>query len=154
MSEIPRMLEQLRRSFEGESWHGLAVLETLEGVTAEQAAHRHAPGLHTIAELVLHMTTWKRAVTERISGRRMDPTPEEDWPSAEPLDAARWDAMRRGLVDQHARLVEAVKVLDDSDLDVAPVGGSTRYVQIHGVVQHDLYHAGQIVILTKLAANT
>ena len=47
-----------------------------------------------------------------------------------------------------------IAALDDSKLDRpiienAETPFSSVYVTVHGVVQHDLYHAGQIAILKK-----
>ena len=50
MTEVSRILDQLKRAFEGEAWHGPAVLEILNGTTAEQAAARPLDGAHTIGK--------------------------------------------------------------------------------------------------------
>ena len=153
MSEIARILDQLRRSFERESWHGSAVLELLDGVTAEQAAYRPAPDVHSIEELVLHMATWKRVVASRIRGRVFDPTTEQDWPPTGPADATRFAAAVAGLEEAHRELVKAASAIEDSALgEPGTSKSSSRYILLHGVVQHDLYHAGQIAVLRKLAA--
>src|SRR6267378_3569421 len=38
MKETDRIVDQLRRAYEGEAWHGPSVREVLEGVTASQAS--------------------------------------------------------------------------------------------------------------------
>ncbi len=154
MSEIDRILNHLQRSFERDAWHGSAVLELLDGVTADQAAYRPAADVHSIEELVLHMATWKRAVASRIQGRIFDPTNEQDWPPTGPADAVRFASAVAALKDAHRELVAAARTIADADLDQpGTTTSSTRYVLLHGVVQHDLYHAGQIAILRKLAAS-
>jgi hypothetical protein len=55
MSEIHRIADQLKRSLEGEAWHGPALRELLSGVTAKQAAARPLAGAHSIWEIVLHI---------------------------------------------------------------------------------------------------
>jgi len=47
-SELRRIEDQLQRSLEGNAWHGPAVLETLQGVTAEQAHAHPIAGAHSI----------------------------------------------------------------------------------------------------------
>lgn len=154
MSEVDRILNQLQRSFEREAWHGSAVLELLDGVTAKQAAYRPAEDVHSIEELVLHMATWKRVVASRIQGRIFDPTTEQDWPPTGSENSARFAAAVAALKDAHRELVAAAGTIADPDLERPGTPDSgTRYVLLHGVVQHDLYHAGQIAILRKLAAS-
>ena len=150
MSEVTRISEQLRRSFEGEAWHGSAVLELLDGVTAVQAARKLIPNAHSIWELVLHMTTWKEAVRRKLGGETVKVTPERDWPARGSSEPTAWDEAVAELKEAHAALSAAVASLDDRMLDEIPAGERlNRYVLIHGVIQHDLYHAGQIGLLKK-----
>ena len=60
MPEVNRIRDQLRRAFEGQAWHGPAVMELLDGVTAKQAATRPVVAVHTMWELVLHIGAWER----------------------------------------------------------------------------------------------
>jgi hypothetical protein len=48
-------------------------------------------------------------------------------------------------------LRKQVEGLGDEQLGERPAKrtNNSRYVMLHGVVQHDLYHAGQIAILKK-----
>jgi uncharacterized damage-inducible protein DinB len=152
MSEIDRVRDQLKRSFDRESWHGPAVLELLDSMDTRVAAFRPAPDVHSIWELVLHMTTWKQVVTDRIQGRVNAPTDDEDWPAVGAPTPERFRAAVDALREAQRRLDDAVSRLDPSELDEIPAGGRTsRYILVHGAIQHDLYHAGQIAILKKLA---
>jgi len=50
MTEIERILDQLKRAYEGNAWHGPSVREALNGVTPEQAAAHPLSGAHSIWE--------------------------------------------------------------------------------------------------------
>jgi uncharacterized damage-inducible protein DinB len=143
------MLALLEGSFRGPSWHGPSVKEALKGVTAAMAAARPIARAHTIGELVLHMATWKRAVALRVSGVAWNPSDVENFPPFAGGEAA-WKRARTRLASEHARLRAAVERLRAGRLDRPAVpGGSTCYVQIHGAISHDLWHAGQILILRR-----
>ncbi|HEX8557688.1 MAG TPA: DinB family protein [Pyrinomonadaceae bacterium] len=151
MREVERIAEQLRRAHEGGAWHGPALEELLEGLTAGQAALRPVEGAHSVWELAAHVEAWERAVLRRLGG---DPAAiydtAEDWPA--PADAAEddWRAMRSRLAETYAALREAVLALDDALLDEPILAGmSTRYVSLHGAIQHTLYHAGQMALVRK-----
>jgi uncharacterized damage-inducible protein DinB len=151
MREAERIADQLKRAHEGGAWHGPAVDELLEGVTAEQAAARPLEGAHSIWELVAHVEAWERAVLRRLGG---DPAQiydtEEDWPPVGGATEAAWAAARRKLTETYVALREAVLGLDDAGLDEPILPNmSTRYVSLHGAVQHTLYHAGQIAVVRK-----
>ena len=150
MTEMERIADQLKRAFEGEAWHGPAILELLKDVTAEQAAKRPIAGAHTIWEIVLHMTTWKNVLRRRLLGEIFRVTAEEDWPSVGRTDDAEWQAAIARLKSTHDQLSRVVASLDEARLDEPLVkDGSRGYIQLHGIVQHDLYHGGQIAVLKK-----
>ena len=66
MIEIERILDQLKRAFEGSAWHGPSVHEALEGITAEQAHPRTLQNAHSIWELAHHIAVWENAVRRRL----------------------------------------------------------------------------------------
>lgn len=150
MSEVRRMVDQLHRSYHEKAWHGASVKETLADVTAKQAAARPLPGAHSIRELVPHMAAWKRYVRETIAGAELDVTDEINFPPVGDTSEAAWQAALDHLDDEHEKLVQVVEGLREDQLDT-PVTrhGTTAYVLIHGVIQHDLWHAGQIRMLAK-----
>ena len=152
MREIERIIDQLKRSHEGSAWHGPAVNEVLVGVTAAQAHARPLANSHTIYELVRHIAVWEDIGRRRIEGDRaqIEISSPEDWPAADSTGDAGWEQAKSALARVHERLIEAVGRVDESSLN-EPVaeGMSTRYVTLHGVVQHTLYHTGQIAMLKK-----
>lgn len=150
MSEVQRIDEQMKRAFEGPAWSGPSVLEALEGVTAARAARRPIRGAHSIWEIALHIAVWQDVVRRRALGEKFNPTDAQDWPAVKVKTQAAWSAALRKLKSTHKALREVLATYDDARLDVPMVpGGSTAYVQFHGAIQHDLYHAGQIAVLKK-----
>jgi uncharacterized damage-inducible protein DinB len=153
MSEVTRIVDQLRRAFTGEAWHGPAVLEIIEGVTAVQAATRPAHGEHSIWELALHISAWEAAVRARLRGERGELSAAEDWPAVNATSEEAWKQCIERVSQVHEELCAAVSELDESRLDQPIVAGmSSVYVNLHGVIQHSLYHAGQIALLKKSMA--
>jgi uncharacterized damage-inducible protein DinB len=152
--EVDRIADQFRRAFDGEAWHGPSVLPLLNGVTAEQAAARPIPGAHTIWELTQHIRAWESACLRRLNGDPAQLPDSEDWVAINDFSEASWEQAKQGLVDTHNQLLAALASLDDSRLDqpimeYPEIPFSSTYVTLHGGVQHDLYHAGQIAILKK-----
>jgi uncharacterized damage-inducible protein DinB len=150
MTEVERIIDQLNRAFAGEAWHGPAVMEILDGLTASQAAARPLHSAHSIWELVLHIATWERACRRRLEGDRAQLSPAEDWPAVTGTDELAWRHAKEMLKQAHEELLKAVSEVDESKLDQPIIAGlSSVYVTLHGVIQHSLYHAGQIAILKK-----
>jgi uncharacterized damage-inducible protein DinB len=153
-SEAARIADQLRRAFGGEAWHGDSLFEILEGVTAAQAAARPIARAHTIWELVLHIAAWDGAVLRRLGGVAAALSDAENFPLVTDASEAAWHRALAEVRRVHEKLIEAVSVLPDSRLDEMVPGNEgahyTLYYMLHGVVQHELYHAGQIALLKKM----
>jgi uncharacterized damage-inducible protein DinB len=151
MSEIERIQQQLKAAFEGPAWSGPSVLEVLNGVSAARAAKRPIKGAHSIWEITLHIGVWEDVVRRRALGEKYMPTDAEDWPRVKARTPAAWASTLRKLKAGHKALAEVVAGFDEARLDEILVpGGTTRaYVQFHGAIQHDLYHAGQIAVLKR-----
>ena len=157
-TEVERIREQFRRAFDGEAWHGPSVLAVLKGITAPQAAAHPIPGAHSIWELTLHIAAWERACLRRLQGDPAQLTDEEDWPPVSDTSEAAWEKTKQQLIDNHRELLNAIANLDESRLDEPIIKDpntaySSVYVTLHGGVQHDLYHAGQIAIVKKALVN-
>jgi uncharacterized damage-inducible protein DinB len=150
-SELARIEEQLRLSFEGPAWHGPSVLEALAGVTADGAHHHSIAGAHSIWELVLHLAATYRLVLRRMAGDSTPLSANEDWPNVPAPTEPNWTAAIRTLRELNQQLRRELAVFDPDRLDRRLVAESPypAYVQFIGVTQHDLYHAGQIVLLKR-----
>jgi uncharacterized damage-inducible protein DinB len=150
MSEVKRLLSQLKRAYEGEAWHGPALTHILTGITAEQAARRPIPSSHTIWELLLHISAWESAVISRIEGRYTAEPDEGDWPVVADTSETAWQATLAKLDATHHKLRDAVSRFEDERLhERLAEGKESAFFAINGVIQHTLYHAGQIVLLKK-----
>jgi uncharacterized damage-inducible protein DinB len=89
MTEVERIVDQMRRSFYGKAWCGSALHEVLADVTAEEAAAKPIRDALSIWEMVLHLAAWKGEVRQRLAGERVRLPAEGDFP---PMSATGGDA--------------------------------------------------------------
>ena len=149
-TETTRLAEQLRRAFDGDAWHGPALLELLEDVDAKTAAAKPIAGAHSIWELVLHIAAWDDAAMRRLDGNVWQPEGTDNFPVPPKPTAEAWRKAVAETKRTHERLVKTVAALPESRLrDQVPGKKYDFYFMLHGVVQHELYHAGQIAILKR-----
>ena len=151
MTETARIADQLRHAFEGGAWHGPSVLELLADVDAATAAAHPLPDVHSIWELVLHIAAWDDAVNRRIVTRKaVKLTDAQNFPPIKDKSKVAWKEALAGLKKTHDGLARTVAALPDARLTERVPGKSYNlYFMLHGVTQHELYHAGQIAILKK-----
>jgi len=152
-SDLQRLEDQLRRTFGGGAWHGPSISEVLHEVTAEQAFVHPVPGAHSIWELILHLNAAYSLVLRRLQGDSRQLTAEEDWPPVPHPSESNWQDAIQSLRDANGKLREAIGRFDPENLDKPLIADPpySAFTQFIGITQHDLYHAGQIAILRKMA---
>jgi uncharacterized damage-inducible protein DinB len=149
-SETVRIADQLRRAFDGSAWHGPSLLELLKDVDAETAAARPLGDVHSIWELVLHIAVWDDAGLRRLSGEKWQPVGLANFPQVTTMTEGAWRKAVAAAKRTHETLVKTVARLPDSRLwERVPGKRYDFYHLLHGIAQHELYHAGQIAILKK-----
>jgi uncharacterized damage-inducible protein DinB len=151
VKETERIADQIERAMGGEAWYGDGVEALLKDISAAQAARRPISNAHTIWEILLHITVWVRIIGRRLHGEAADATPEEDWPVVTDTSEEAWRRAVEACRAAHRDLAAAVRQLPESRLAEEMTGHPPKiYIQLHGIVQHTLYHTGQISMLKKL----
>jgi uncharacterized damage-inducible protein DinB len=149
-SESALIADQLRRAFEGDAWHGPALLELLQDVGAVTAAAKPLPKVHSIWELVMHVAAWDGAACRRLGGETVQLTGTTNFPIVPRPTEAAWRKAVAQAKRAHDVLVKTVAALPESRLrERVPGKRYDFYFMLHGIAQHELYHAGQIAILKK-----
>ncbi|MCL4838265.1 MAG: DinB family protein [Thermoanaerobaculia bacterium] len=153
---IELLLAALDEAYDRRSWHGTNLRGALRGTSAAEAAWRPAPERHNTWELAVHCAYWKYAVRRRLAGTKRGSfrLAGSNWfprpvPGADGEEA--WRSDLRLLAEEHRALRAAVAGLAAGDLGRCPAGGRETVARlVRGVAAHDLYHAGQIQLLTRL----
>jgi DinB superfamily len=156
--EVEQIVAILDQAYNRTSWHGTNLRGSLRRVTPAQAAWRPAPGRHNIWEIMVHAAYWKYAVARRFTGgaRGSFPLKGSNWfrrpaESGASIDTD-WKADLELLDRMHDALRAAVVRLSAKDLPRTPPGKKvSNFALLSGVAAHDLYHAGQIQLLKRLA---
>ena len=149
MSETARIARLLEQTFDGEPYHGPSVLSAIAGVTAEVAASKPLSSGHCIWDLVAHLTAELNYACTVIEGTA-EPwiAGETTWPAIADTSDAAWYTAVNSLKKANGGLVRAVKRLHDDVLDQTAIRvGGLFYLMLHGTIHHNIYHAGQILLL-------
>ena len=152
VNEVEHLADQHRRALEGGAWHGPAIREVLKGVTSKIAAARPLPDATRSGKSSTTSRLGTARVLGRLVGKPVDMSdPDTDWPPVRDSSAAAWKRSVKSMEATHAKLNKAISALTPKRLDqnVAPRRAIKLYHLIHGVIQHEIYHAGQIALLKK-----
>jgi len=147
MRPIEQFIDQLNALFDGEATHGATLRPLLDGVSDAQASRRVGE-THSIAELVVHIGTWMDVVARRLRGEAIDSTTVPDWSTAA---SHPFRTIVEELERAQSRLLDSVARTSPEALD-RPVAGKdyTARVALEMVMNHIVYHTGQIALLKKL----
>lgn len=150
MSEISFIVDQLKLAFEGEPWHGPALMEILEGINAKAALERPVSKAHCIWELVIHLAGWEQVVAKRLQGQTATLTDAQNFGHLDSTTEQSWMSAVAVLRQNHSQLMKLVSELPESRLtDRVPGKDYDVRFMLYGAVQHAAYHAGQIAILKR-----
>ncbi len=150
-TEIDRIARSLEKTYEKGPWYGPSVKEILSAVTETNASLLTGKS-HSIIELVLHMTAWRRFATRRLRGDGEYQVSEAmNFPSASNIP---WAKVVKDLDESQQELIAAVRAFPEEKLgQLVPsnTGKYTYYTLLHGIGQHDIYHIGQVQIILRSA---
>jgi uncharacterized damage-inducible protein DinB len=147
MNELQHIISLLTRVYEKNAWHGPAVKEVLVKISSTDSLKR-LPNTHSIIELVNHMSAWRTYTSRKLVG-------DNDYKVTEGMNFPRssdWDAALRELEKSQQELISAISSFPVERLfEIVPhsTENYTFYTLLHGIIHHDLYHIGQIVLINK-----
>jgi len=152
MRELEAILSQYDDTMHGQAWYGDPVWKILDGVDAQCAAARPIKEAHSIWQLVMHMQFWETVAVQRTSAPT---TPDErlNFPDTPAADEERWQETLKRFRESNREFRNAILKLDPTKLDDKTPGGKYSFRwEMCGVIQHHIYHAGQIALLKKAYA--
>jgi len=144
-TEVQKIINILKHTFEKDAWHGLSVKEALADIPSD-AVHTRAGNSHSIIELVAHMTAWRNYVTEKLKGNdTFEVSDEENFPNE-----SNWESALANLNRSQEDLLHALEKTSDEKLqEIVPNKKYKFFTMLHGIIHHDLYHTGQIQLIKK-----
>jgi len=153
-SELKRLAGRFTEVFEGEPWYGTSLRGILASVNPGWAFESPGPGTHSIAELTAHMIGWRVVAICRLQGdTEYLPDQEEtfNWRRISPKRSRAWNKLNERLISSQDELLALLGLFEEADLDHTVPGMSySRRTLLEGIIDHDLYHIGQIALIQKL----
>lgn len=149
---VARLLGELTEAYHGEPWYGRPLRELVDDFDDATGFVRPIAGGHTPAELVRHIAWWKEVVLRRLDDEPVADAAAGDW-GAWDDPTPSWHVLVGDLDAVHDRLVGRVARMTAAEM-AAPVAGKshTKAIMVRGVIDHDIYHGGQLAVLARAFA--
>jgi uncharacterized damage-inducible protein DinB len=154
--EILLIIDKFKDAYEGDPWFGRNAKALLAEVD-ETIAFEKPAGQHSIVELLWHVIVWREFTISRLSSHNEQPAAyveERDWMQLDHTDKTLW---KKGLDRLQQVQDELIEILQQQTDDILPKKVKERTYDfrklLHGISEHDIYHLGQIVYVSKLLRN-
>lgn len=149
---IKNIIRQLNEIQGGSLWFDQCFKEKIGGLSEEEAFTRPIPQVHSVAEHISHILEWRKECLLRFKGERTELMHSpDDWKDNDTLRKTGWPGLKNLFYESTVTLIKALESQDDTYLETmfADTDYNFHYI-IEGIIQHDLYHLGQIGITIKL----
>jgi uncharacterized damage-inducible protein DinB len=158
MTTSEKLSRELEKVLSGDPWYGNAVYPIIEQVSFEAAFEKTPGAAHTIAEIVLHMLAWTEEVLDRMNGKAASLPLSGDWPETGNPDEQKWQNYVNDLKLVNVNLLGLIRDFPDEkwnepmneEKDRELGSGVTYEELVDGLIQHHIYHSGQVAILTRI----
>ena len=152
---LKEFIRQLNELFEGGSWQGECYKEKLKTVSEENAFQQPVPGVHSIAEIIWHCIYWRTTLLKSANGElgyRDSTVDKLNFLPVEQLKQEGWENLHDKLLTTQQQLLSMLTIKSESFLEEEYKKGKTFFHLVEGIVQHDIYHLGQIGLVQKMLA--
>lgn len=153
---IRHIIEQLIEVQKGSLWIGSSYDSTLHSIDDDLVFVRPMNDLHSIAEIISHLTFWRNETILKIrtgKGSKTDDC-EDNWLPDDQLKVKGWSNIQSDYEHSLSVLIELLEEKDDGFLtevyyDTDFKGTYEYSFLINGMLHHDLYHLGQLRLILK-----
>jgi len=154
---VQHLIHQLQAVQNGRLWVGANYVLKFNQVSEQQVFVRPLPNLHSVAEIISHLTLWRNETILKIKtgqGSKTDDCPE-NWLPNDVLEKLGWNQIRSNYEQSLTEMITLLKDKQDDFLqqmyyDTDFKGDYPYAFVLNGMLHHDLYHLGQIGIIVKL----
>lgn len=146
-------VNHFKEVYNGNPWYGETIASKLNGIANDLAFVRPMEDVHSIAEVVAHMTYWRKSLIGRLNkdeSFNASVESEDNWRDPSLLRQEGWDKVRADFEASQEAVVEALSRQPATILETEYSEGYTFEYLIQGVIDHDIYHLGQIGLIRKI----
>lgn len=151
--KVKEYLRQLNQLYDGGSWQAESISAKLRSITAVEAFRQPSPGIHSVAEIVWHCIYWRNVFLKRVDGDQSyrDRTMEAlNFLPLNELEQKGWPELMTELQQTQSDILHVLRSKRDLFLEEEYQPGYTFDFLVEGLVQHDIYHLGQIGLIIKM----
>jgi len=158
MNKSATLQTQLETILYRQPWYGTSIYSIIESLSFEAAYERPEHAAHNVAEILTHMLAWTEETISRMNGNQANQPVRGDWTEVVTPDEKKWQQLIASFKLANVELTRLIANLPEdkwtqatNDSRETYTGyGATYEALVVGLMQHHVYHAGQISLLNRL----
>jgi uncharacterized damage-inducible protein DinB len=158
MSIAEKLQASLNQVLANDPWYGPATYDIIDKVPFEAAYEKPTGSIHNIAGILIHMLGWMQEVTARMGGQTAGDPAGGDWPDPGTPDEEKWKQLVADFKLSNVTLTGIIENFPNdkwdqpiSDHRFSDTGKGVSFQEmIEGLIQHHIYHGGQIALLNRI----
>ncbi len=148
-TRLEQILNEFQTVFSGQPWYGKSIQESLQLINLDNI-NNVAPNQHRVGQILDHMLAWRVFAIEQLQGNKaykIEINSDKDWTPNRKYDHADLQFLKQSFIQTQQKILTLLEGIDDKKLDEKVPGQSYSFAKLlTGIIQHDIYHLGQINI--------
>lgn len=150
--EIKNIINSIEDVYKGSPWYGNNLSEVLDSITVSNP-NASFNGSNSLGQILEHMIQWKKLVIEKLNGNEffdIEMNSIQDWNKRKMYSKEEFIELIRQFKNMSEKLIDSLKKENDSLLQKIVPGRKYNFkTMLEGIIQHDLYHSGQLSLLKR-----
>lgn len=140
-------LKDFRDYHDNKPWYGKSVMAVLNSIKWSSIDPSKAK---SIISILAHLVQWKKFILEKLKDNSefsIKVDSKDDWPVYDSYDQEEFNRLRKDCSEIHSQILQIIE--QGIDLNGSVDGHYNKHYMLLGLMQHDIYHIGQIALLAK-----
>ena len=150
---IKKLIFQFENVFTGIPYFGAPLLTAIGNITYDKSNNSINNG-NTIAQILKHIITWRNYAIEHVKGNSeydIKIGSDTDWSRITINNQQEWEDLIQLFKDSQTTIIQLVNNKQDDWLSSKLKGKEFSFnYMLKGIIQHDIYHFGQINLLKNV----
>ncbi len=151
------LIVNLENVYGRDPWYGDSILSILDKTKPNTILNKLSTDSHSIAELLTHVISWREFVLSKLKGDNkfnVEQNESFNWKRIDSNEKTIWKSLLDALEKNQNEIIKVLENSDDILLEkLVPGKNYNMSFLVDGIIQHDIYHLGQISFIASAFKN-
>jgi len=153
---VSSVINHLNNVVDGHPWFGPSIFNVLDRMSIEILNKSPYSEGRSIADYLAHMMAWREFVIEKLRGNAqysVEINSDQDWPKHPINSIEDFQKVKDFFSQSNKMIISILSNWTDEMLDeIVPGQEYTFDHALNGLIQHDVYHLGQLMLTYRMVS--